>query len=143
MNAKPAPVPDAITQAYWERLREGRLSFQLCGSCQTPWLPASPICPRCWSAAHQTVDSSGRARLVTWVTYHRAYHPAFSDRIPYVVGLVELEEGPRLMAGIQTDDPESLRVGARLELAVESREGGYRVPEFAPGSGEREDENAD
>lgn len=85
------------------------------------------------------MDSSAKARLVTWTVYHRAYHPSFSESLPYVVGLVELEEGPRLFAGIVSDEPASLRVGDLLEMSLELREGGFRVPVFTATAGERSD----
>ena len=131
MIAKPAPTPDAITAEYWQRLRDGSLSFQECLDCGARWLPPSPACPRCWRDRYKLVESCGRARLLTWAVYHRAYHPAFAESLPYVVGMVELDEGPRLLAGILTHDVAVLAAGTRLGLVLESREGGMRVPAFA------------
>ena len=83
------------------------------------------------------MDSSGRARLVTWATYRRSYHPAFADSLPYVVGMVELAEGPRLTAGIRTGEPARLHAGDPLTLALEPHEGGFLVPVFVPDSAAR------
>ena len=143
MTVKPAPAPDAVTAAYWRRLSEGRLAFQRCAACRAAWLPASPVCPRCWSSATAMEDCCGRARLVTWATYHRAYHAAFADELPYVVGLVELAEGPRLLAGVRCADPESLRSGAPLTLVLQPREGGFNVPAFRSERGGEEDAHGD
>ena len=137
MSMKPPPAPDAITAAYWQRLRDGHLSFQRCADCSTAWLPPAPVCPRCWGTEAEVVDSSGRARLVTWATYRRSYHPAFADSLPYVVGMVELAEGPRLTAGIRTGEPARLHAGDPLTLALEPREGGFLVPVFVRDSAPR------
>ena len=128
---KPAPVPDATTAHYWERLRAGSLTFQRCKACSTSWLPPSPVCRRCWNKSSEVIDASGNARLITWTTYHRVYHASFADSLPYTVGLVELDEGPRLFAGIRTDKPTSLRRNLRLTLSYEPREEGFRVPVFS------------
>lgn len=130
MTAKPPPVPDSITEAYWSALSAGRLKFQRCSRCRKAWLPPSPACPSCWSSASSLEACSGQARLLTWATYHRAYHPAFADSLPYTVALVELAEGPRLMAGLRCDDAGRLREGDALTLSLEAREGGFQVPVF-------------
>lgn len=130
MTAKPPPLPDSITEDYWNALREGWLEFQRCNECHRAWLPPSPLCPRCWSSNAALEQCSGRAQLLTWATYHRAYHPAFADSLPYTVALVELDEGPRLMAGLRCDDADRLREGDALMLSLEAREGGFQVPVF-------------
>ncbi len=133
MSGKPPPIPDTITDAYWRRLGEGFLAAPQCAGCDRMWLPPSPACPHCWSTSHELVDCSGKGRLVTWTVYHRSYHPAFAESVPYAVGLVELDEGPRLFAGIDTQDPATLTSGMPLVLFLEEREGGFRVPVFRPG----------
>ncbi len=143
MSHKPVPRPDPISHVYWQRLREGRFSYQSCRACGQCWLPPAPICPRCWATDTEFIDSAGYARLLTWATYHRAYDPAFADSLPYVVGLVELSEGPRLMAGIRCDDPTLLRVGVTLNLELEPRENGFLVPVFVPVLANKREGHAD
>lgn len=143
MTAKPLPTPDPVTRAYWNRLREGHLAFQECMACRARWLPPSPACPRCWRSEHRLVDCSGHARLLTWAVYHHAYHPAFAELLPYAVGLVELEEGPRLFSGIRAADPAILTQGTPLVLVLESQKGGLRVPAFAAIRKEGEPQDGD
>jgi hypothetical protein len=76
-------------------------------------------------------DAGGDARLISWVVYHTAFHPAFKDRLPYTVAVVELTEGPRLISNIVGADPESLRIDQPLRLAIE-REGNVAVPRYRP-----------
>jgi uncharacterized OB-fold protein len=52
----------------------------------------------------------------TFTIARRPAGPAFADDVPYVVALIELEEGPRMMSRIQTDDPETVQIGARVEV---------------------------
>jgi hypothetical protein len=64
--------------------------------------------------------------------YHTTFHPAFVQRLPYTVAVVELAEGPRLISNIVgNEDPEMLRIGQRLRLLIE-REAGFAVPRYRP-----------
>lgn len=113
----PTPEINDTNRSYWRALREGRLVIQRC-ACGHAWLPARTECPACLAEDPPWVPASGRGTLYSWVVYHTAYHPAFADRLPYNVALVELEEGPRLLTNIvaAADD---LVAGAPVELSVE------------------------
>lgn len=124
------PEPSPLLAAHREALADGRLSFQRCRACGNAWLPPRDRCPRCLSDGWDSERSSGRARVISWVVYRRAYHPAFADRVPYNVVVAELDEGPRLISnviGIEAGD--GLRLDAPLELAIE-REGEIPVSRF-------------
>ena len=117
------PDIDAISAPYWAALAEGRLTFQACG-CGHRWLPARERCPACLGTGWTRETAAGGARLVSWVVYHVAYHPAFADRLPYNVAVVELDEGPRLISNVLAE-PGALRGDARLRLTIDTAE---RVP---------------
>ena len=130
----PLPVRDALNAPYWDALDEGRHVFQRCFSCDNAWLPPRHECPRCLHDAWAWELASGSARLVSWVVYHIAFHPAFKDRLPYTVAIVELDEGPRMITNIvDVDDPESLVIDQPLDLVFE-REGGVAIPCYRPRS---------
>jgi len=117
----------ALDDAHQEALERGDLVFQRCGACGNAWLPPRDACPRCLAGdAWAWEVASGRASLVSWVVYHRAYHPSVEDRVPYTVALVELEEGPRLVADLPSQDVEGappLRAGLPLALVVTRPDG--------------------
>lgn len=112
----PMPEITELNRPFWDALRQGQLLVQRC-SCGHAWLPARRECPSCLQPGATWERVSGRGRLYSWVVYHTAYHPAFADRLPYAVALVELDEGPRLLAGV-VDDPSQLRGDAPVELLV-------------------------
>ncbi|MCC6992562.1 MAG: OB-fold domain-containing protein [Acidobacteria bacterium] len=126
----PAPEIDDLTRPYWEGLAAGQLTFQRCRSCGHAWLPARHECPNCLGSEWGREPAQGGATLVSWVVYHIAYHPAFKNRLPYTVGVVQLDEGPRLISNV-IGDPSALRIEQRLRLVIE-REGETAVPRFAP-----------
>lgn len=130
--AAPGPERDALNTPYWDSLAKGVLSFQRCNACHYAWLPARSECPNCLTGDWRWVPAAGGAKLISWVVYHMAYHPAFANRLPYTVAVVELDEGPRLISNlVKPVSPEALMIDQRLRLVIED-EGGTAVPRFIP-----------
>ncbi len=113
---KPLPVIDHDSAPYWEAAREGRLDIPLCGDCGKHHFYPRAICPYCHSDKLRFDTVSGRGKVHTFTIARRPAGPAFADDVPYVVALIELDEGPRMMSRIQTDDPERVRIGTKVEV---------------------------
>ena len=126
MNTRPEPEIDERNHEFWTALEEGVLKYQRCLSCDNAWLPIRSECPRCLEANWTMIPSSGRGRLVSWVVYRTSYHPYFEDKLPYAVAVVELEEGPRLIASM-VDEPSELRIDQPLILSVQRDDGRARA----------------
>ena len=129
--ARPVPTPDAVTAPFWEGCLRGELRVQACGACGARWLPASVVCPRCWSDAIAWIRAAGSGTVVTFAVYHRAYHEAFRPLLPYVVAVVELAEGPRLVSNIVGVPPDRVRIGLPVRVEFEPIEG-TALPVFRP-----------
>lgn len=126
------PPPDPLTDPFWQSLADGRLTFQKCRNCGNRWLPPRSECPKCLRANWVWENASGQAKLISWVVYHRAFHAAFAERLPYTVAVVELAEGPRMATNIVgVADPETLKVDQGLQLTIE-QDFGAAVPRFTP-----------
>lgn len=113
---KPLPVIDHDSAPYWEAARAGRLDIPLCGDCGKHHFYPRAICPYCHSANLRFETVSGRGEIHTFTIARRPAGPAFADDVPYVVALIQLEEGPRMMSRVQTGDPGGVRIGARVEV---------------------------
>jgi uncharacterized protein len=125
------PEPSLEMAEHRAALADGRLAFQRCDECQNAWLPPRDACPRCLSPQYRWEDASGDATVVSWVVYHRAYHPAFEDRVPYNVVVAELAEGPRLISNVVgIEAAEGLAIGLPLRFTAEA-EGDVPVARFA------------
>ena len=122
MTGRPHAEITPESEPYWRTLGEGELSFQRCRTCGNAWLPTRSECPRCLSPDWDWERSSGNGRLISWVVYHTSYHPFFEDKLPYTVGVVELDEGPRMIAGV-IDAPETLRIDQKVVLRAETDDG--------------------
>lgn len=115
---------------FWEGVDEGRLLIQRCVGCETLRHPPAPACPQCQSLEWDTVESTGRGEVYSYVVMHHPPIPPFD--YPNVIALVELEEGTRLITqliGIERDD---VRIGLPVEVTFEDVEEGLRLPLFRP-----------
>lgn len=125
-------------ELYWRNLADGHLSFPRCNRCGHAWLPVSHECPNCLTADWDFERASGRGVLLSWVVYFRAYNELWADRLPYVVALIQLDEGPRLMSNLRGRfDIADLRRDHPVQLTIEN-ERGTAVPRFVPEGSEQE-----
>jgi hypothetical protein len=110
MTVRPMPdVDDPVAGPHWRAAADGRLEVQHCPGCDELRWPPAPICPGCLATGGTWTPLSGRGRLWSVAVYRRAFHPGLRDDVPYRVALVELAEGPRLVArvadGVGPGDP--------------------------------------
>jgi uncharacterized OB-fold protein len=131
---KPLPVPDADSAAFWEGAREGRLMIQRCPRCGRHVFYPRLACPHCGGSPLEWVEASGRATVYSFTVVHRA-PAAFADEAPYVVALVDLEEGPRMMTRITGLEPRAVRVGMAVEVRFGDLDDELKLPFFGPAAG--------
>jgi uncharacterized protein len=130
--AKPLPKSDPVTKGFWELANRGRLSIQRCDDCGDRRYPGAPVCPRCLSKRQSWEPVSGRATLLSWVRFHRAYWDGFVPDIPYVVILVGLEEGPVMVTNLVGAKAEDVPIGAPMEVVFERATEEINLPQFRP-----------
>jgi hypothetical protein len=131
IREKPVPEPDALTSFYWEAAASGHLLIQRCESCQHFVHPPDVVCPGCLSEALVPTPVSGRGTIYAFTVARQAFDSAFSDSIPYVLAIVELEEqvGLRMLTNIVDADIEELTSQLPVEVTFEDRTG-YKLPQF-------------
>lgn len=134
MTAPDRPTVDADGRAWWSAAQDRKLMVNVCGSCGQTSLYARPFCPHCWGEDVQLAQASGRGRLYTWSVIHHNAAP-FDVRTPYVLAMVDLAEGPRLMTVVENCQIEDLCAGMDLVIAFRDDEDGFVVPVFCPAAG--------
>jgi uncharacterized protein len=115
---RPAPVADHDSAVYWQGLHDGKLLLQKCRDCGECQLYPRDRCLACRGPV-DWVEGSGRGTIYSFTVIRQNYSRPFRDWIPYVVALVDLEEGPRIMTNLVDCDPETLQVGAPVEARFE------------------------
>lgn len=130
MYEKPLPVVDADTRQFWEAAREHRLLIRYCPDCGRYVYYPRAICPHCHSDRLEWREASGEGTIYSFTVSRRPAGPAFEDDVPYVVAIIELEEGPRMMSNVKTDDVEKVRIGERVLVAFEDVTDEITLPKF-------------
>jgi hypothetical protein len=115
--AKPAVRIEPAVLPFYEAARAGRLVLAYCPACRRHELPGTRTCPSCLSGDLAWQEASGRGTVFTFVVFRRSLHPAFE--VPYAVCVIELDEGPRLVAGLAGVPPEAVEVGMRVEAVFD------------------------
>ena len=91
------PLPDVAwppLAAYWAAAARGELVLPRCGRCaRFVWYPDGD-CRSCGASAHTWTRVSGRGHLFSWSIVHRAFIPQFAELVPFVTGLVAIDEDP-------------------------------------------------
>ncbi len=128
----PRPRP-AITHdnAFWfEGARAHKLLVQRCTSCGTLRHPPLPACANCGSLEWDTVEASGRGTLYSYVVVHYPQVAAFEYPLP--IGLVELEEGTRVVANLGGAEPDEFVIGMELRAEFVDHGEDLSLPVFVP-----------
>ena len=129
---QPLPIPDEDSTPYWEGCRKSRLMLQRCGTCGTVRFPPQHLCPSCWSENADWVQASGRGEVYTFGVVRRALRPDWRERVPYVVALVCLEEGPKLFTNIVDCRPEEVAIGMPVVVIFDQVSEEIVLPKFRP-----------
>ena len=117
--AKPLPQPEPLARPYWDSLREGAMRLQRCAACERFVFYPRALCPHCGGRELSWQPVSGRGRLHSFCIPHRHPSPAFQPDLPYVVALVELDEGVRLMTRLVGVEPDPGKLMGLIDRAVE------------------------
>jgi uncharacterized protein len=130
---RPLRPRPALTQdnAFWfEGARQHRLLIQRCKECGTLRHPPRPMCAECRSYEWDVVDASGRGTVYSFVVNHYPQVPAFD--YPLAVGLIELEEGTRLVANVIGVEPGDISIGMPVEVEWVDHDPDLSLPAFRP-----------
>ena len=130
MQLRPMPKIDADSAPFWAGTAEGELRVQRCRQCQQPRFYPRLLCPKCWSDDAEWVVTSGVGTIYSYSVVHRSPWEALADEVPYVVALVDLDDGVRLFTTI-TDDPDLVRIGSRVLVSFRKLSPDVSLPVFS------------
>jgi len=130
MSMRLAPSMTGDTQFFWDGVKDGRLLIQRCATCGALRHPPRPMCPHCHSLAWDTLESSGRGTVYSFVMPRHPQFPFFDD--DYIVALIELEEGTRLVSNLVDVAPDEARIGMPVAVRFDEFDGEVVLPVFTP-----------
>ncbi|MDQ0287316.1 putative OB-fold protein [Desulfofundulus luciae] len=126
----PVPQKRPETEKFWEGCKEGKLLLQKCNDCGEYIFYPRALCPHCMSQSLSWVESSGRGEVYTFSIHHRGPTPGFKP--PYVVALIDLEEGVRIMSNVIGCDPNEVKIGMKVKVTFEQLSEDIYLPKFVP-----------
>ena len=137
-DQKPAGIPKIKRSApgisddnrfFWEGVQQGKLLIQHCKSCGELNHPPGPVCPHCQSFEWDTVQASGKGEVYSYVVMHYPEVPPFDH--PNPIGLIELEEGTRLIAQLVGIKPQDVKIGQKVQVEFNTfNDGEMTLPQF-------------
>ena len=132
MLSQPRPVPTVESAEFWNGTLGGELRVQHCTACGHNQLYPRSVCTNCHSADLTWRAASGAGSVYSVTVVRRAPNAALAADVPYAIALIELDEGPRLLANIVGCAPDDIRIDQRVRVDFDDECEGVRVPRFRP-----------
>jgi uncharacterized OB-fold protein len=126
----PRPTPESAP--FWQGCKDGKLLLQYCSSCHTHQFYPRVICAKCMSEQLEWREASGRGLVETYTIVTRAVSEAYAADVPYVIALITLAEGPRMMSNVIGCDVGSVKCGMGVEVVFERWSAEITMPKFRP-----------
>jgi uncharacterized OB-fold protein len=124
------PIVGHDNAFFWEGTAAGELRIQHCPSCDTLRHPPGPMCPSCGADKPDYVVACGRGTVFSVVVHHAPKVPG--KTLPFVVALVELEEGVRMIAELVEVDPATVAIDMPVTLALTKIDDELTLPYWRP-----------
>ncbi len=129
---RPVPTPDHESAEFWRRVASHALAFQRCLACRAFRFYPRALCPECLSDRAEWVAASGRGTVYSFTVCHRPASEAFAAATPYIVALVDLAEGVRLLTNLVDCAPTEARVGMPVTLDYDDVGDGVSLYKVSP-----------
>ncbi len=122
------PLKTQLSAPYFDGCAEGELRAQYCRSCDRYQFYPRTICSHCGTGEPEWQPVSGRGRVASFTVVRHAISAAY--KAPYIVALIDLVEGPRMMSVIADAEPGAVAVGANVRVRFENWGGDCVLPVF-------------
>jgi uncharacterized OB-fold protein len=116
---KPLPRIDEESRGYWEALARHEIYLQRCRDCGVLRYYPRALCPECLSSSVTWVRARGAGTVYSFTVTHQNQAPGFREELPYVLAVVELAEGVRVMTNVVGCPPDRVRIGMAVEAVFE------------------------
>lgn len=129
---KPLPIPSLDSQPFWEGCKRHELLIPRCRNCGTYHFFPRFFCTKCLSTDIEWVKTNGRGRIYTFTVIDKAGMAAFKEEVPYILAMIQLEEGVRMMSNIVECGPDEIKIGTEVEVVFDDVTDEITLPKFKP-----------
>ena len=131
IGERPLPAADNVSTVFWEAAASGELLYQECPTCGHRQFYPRAMCAACGGDVEWR-PASGRGTVHTYTVIHQNWASPFRDLRPYVVAMIELEEGPRMMTNVTHVAIDDVHVGMPVECYAVQVDDGLGLPFWKP-----------
>ena len=132
MSDKPMPRPNADSAPFWEACNRGELIHQRCRACGHRQFYPRAVCVNCQSDDLAWAKTASAGEVYSYTVVQRAPTKAFRPDVPYVVALVDLADGVRMMMNLRDCDPDAAHIGMKVRIVFEQGTDGQALPQAVP-----------
>jgi uncharacterized OB-fold protein len=129
---KPLPNVHNFSRPFWEAAKSHEFLIHKCKVCNSFIFYPKIICPFCFSEDLEWVRASGRGKVYSYSVIYSYKPRAFSDDVPYVIAIIELEEGVRMMSNVIGCDPETVKCDMDVTIVFDDVTSEVTLPKFKP-----------
>ena len=127
---KPLPKPTPWSKPFWDGCKRHELLIQKCKECQNFIFYPKMFCPQCLSPNLVWVKASGRGKEYSYTVVH-SYQPSeFSEDVPYIVAVIELNERVKMMSNVVGCKPDEVKCDMSVEVIFEDITEEFTLPKF-------------
>ncbi len=129
---KPMPKPSKWSQPFWDNTKKHKLTLKKCKDCGHIDHPPYLYCTNCHSDSSEWIEASGKGKLVSYAINTYMVPFPFWDDMPYVLAMIDLDEGVRMISNIIECDHDKLVNGMDLEVVFDDVNEEFTLPKWRP-----------
>ncbi|HLF31730.1 MAG TPA: Zn-ribbon domain-containing OB-fold protein [Xanthomonadales bacterium] len=129
---KPVPVVNTWARPFWDAAKEERLIIQKCAACGEHVFYPRIACPFCAAETLDWVEASGKGTIYSCTVVESNAPSAFLADMPYVIAVIRLQEGVRMLSNVVGCDPYSVHCEQPVEVTFEKLNDTFTLPKFRP-----------
>lgn len=130
------PLPKSklprISEEFWKAAKRHVLLIQQCKDCGKKIFYPKPFCTKCLSPNLKWIESSGKGKVYSYAVPRAQTPQPFSNDTPYIIAVINLEEGVSMSSNIVNCKPEDMKCGMNVRVVFEDVVEGITLPRFEP-----------
>jgi len=128
----PLPELTSVSRTFYSAARQRKLLIQYCTKCQKTIFYPKFFCPHCLGSELDWIESRGHGKLYSYTIVHSAAPEAFKLAVPYVIGVIDLDEGARMLSWIVECDHSDIQCDMAVQVTFKDLDDEVALPMFKP-----------
>ena len=126
------PEIDYDSAPYWQSLKAHQVKLQKCTNCGGFRFPPSPSCYNCGTLGGDWTPISGKGTVYSWTVIHHPIDKRLKNEVPFIIVLIELEEGPRVAGRLIDCDKNKIKAGMKVISQFDDIDSELTLLNFTP-----------